>query len=526
MGREGLRGDGRRQVGRSPQRLEVELAIAGIHATVMVDIRCRIEGRVAGDGAHRQVDRLAVETVHHTVLRHIAGHGEMDPVGARGGASHFQHLQPGLRDAEHRVGAAGLGPRDHRRQAGNLRNLRLGVGPFHDHAEVQGSTRAGRDFTWTHHEAQVVRSSGRKRAVVRLVQVFQCATEIRGQGLQGRLRAISNNTAARPTHHTEQVRIIQRISVVGGSLLGEPAHTGQVAVVVQVDIGVAIGRNHLGNSSLAIRHGTDRGAIGREDAAVGDRQPHAVGVHDLAHALRRANAVHGAIGRGKHKRRFAEFGGGRVVRSRAIEVVEPVAGAYELDGVEPELPIDPCIGSEGRGVVGQPGHPVFGGVEGIGDAPAIGQGEHHTRAGAERVVGAELLAAGGVHVGLQIHIAQLETPALAETAGDVAREGVVVPRERKHMPAQPGTEIDVGALVLSALVRRGNLDPGLDLGNATGVVDRRQAQAVEAIGQCGGIEAGQGARRNRNVTLRQHAEGIAALARDFKPPLVQVDVGH
>lgn len=61
MGREGLRGDGRRQVGRNPQRLEVELAIAGIHATVMVDIRCRIEGRVAGDGAHRQVDRLAVK---------------------------------------------------------------------------------------------------------------------------------------------------------------------------------------------------------------------------------------------------------------------------------------------------------------------------------------------------------------------------------------------------------------------------------------------------------------------------------
>ena len=361
---------------------------------------------------------------------------------------------------------------------------------------------------------------------MRVLQVIQGAAQVGGQCRQGRIAVVFDRAAPRPADHAQQMRIVQGITVIRRGFLHQLAHAGQVAVVIQINVLVAVWRDHAGDATASVGDIADRFAILREDAAVGDCQLDAVGILDLAHALGGADAIQRTVGRGEVERRLAEFGRCRVVRPRSVQVVQAVAGADQLDLIQPELPGNACVRGKGRGVVAQPGDVVFDDIERIADTLAIRQGEQHACADTEGIVSIECLAAGGGHIGLQINITQLEVPAIAEAARDVAVEGIVLPAEIKGMPGDLDTEIDISTQVLAGLGRRGDLDAGLHLGDAASVVPGHQAQTVKTVGQRGGIDRGERTGADRDIVLGQDGEVFAALTGDLQSPLVEIDVEH
>ena len=119
VGLERLRGHSRSLVGCVAKRLEVELAVAGIDAAVVVDIRRRDVTRIASNRAQRQIDGLAIESVHLAVTGGVACHCELQTIGSRCCAGDFQQLQAGLGDAEQCIGTCAVRAGNQRRQPRN-----------------------------------------------------------------------------------------------------------------------------------------------------------------------------------------------------------------------------------------------------------------------------------------------------------------------------------------------------------------------------------------------------------------------
>ena len=300
VGHERLRRNRRRHVGGKTKRLEEELAVAGIHAAVAVRISRRVVARVTAAGAQCQVDGLAVQAIDHAVERGVPGHRELQAIGAGRCAADIQHLQTRLRDAEQRIRAVALRACDQRRQAVDRRQRRrqgLDTRTFDHDAQVQSAAGTGAHFARPHDETEPLGGARAVRTVIGSVQIVQRAAEVRGQRSQRRMVAVLDHTSAAAAHDTQQVCVVQRVAVGGRRFLHQLAHPGQVAVFIVVDILVAVGRDHPHDAAVRIRHGADRCAVRREDAAIGHRQLHAVGVHDLAHALRRADAVQCSVRR-------------------------------------------------------------------------------------------------------------------------------------------------------------------------------------------------------------------------------------
>ena len=75
---------------------------------------------------------------------------------------------------------------------------------------------------------------------------------------------------------------------------------------------------------------------------------------------------------------------------------------------------------------------------------AIGQGQHDALAVLERAQHAVVFPARQGHVGLQVHVAQGQAPAVAEASGSGAVERIVGPAERQLVAGQVQGEVGFG----------------------------------------------------------------------------------
>ena len=251
---------------------------------------------------------------------------------------------------------------------------------------------------------------------------------------------------------------------------------------------LAVGGSHSGDPALGVANKAGQHtAVRINDRRFVDPHPSAIGELDSARAPLRVEFINHAAGRGDDVRHALEERAGGMVRQAGLQFVVLGAGLLQECVNGGKFVIVARVGFPARPEGDQsPGHGHLR-AEGEANPLTARRGEIGPRAVSHWFEHAVLLAAIDRHIGFELEIGKIPSPAIAEAVAYGRPARVVKPRQIDRVIAHGNREIGLRALIASEQ-SAGDFELSFRHGNALVDIDRRESQSVETAGQRGGIQ--------------------------------------
>ena len=512
-----------RAIGREADVLHQQLQIAAVDDTIAVCVQRVAITCATAHSAGASGDQHGVRAVGLAIAICIAGDEQAQAVVAARGGANVDALEPLTVELVERKRAVALQRRAHRAQARQDRNRRhQTVAALDDQAQIDRTTGRGVELRLAQREAVVRALAGAQAGADRMGQVAERRSQVRRHGLLLHTgRAVAEQCATGAAGEHLQAPENAFLVTVAHRLRGlQVAHRTQPALrVVAVQELATVARHDALDGAVMVERKLHRLAAAGHQAAVAHCDVHTVGESDLAdlavgdavaRTVRCDQDVVGAIARS------------RVVAATADQVIVARPGALHYYRGRFEPPAGVAFGHKGRQIPGLARNAVLFTRKGERHAAGVGQRQNNPLSLLESTQNAGLFAPGESNVGLQIHIAESETPALAEAAGDRAAEGIVDPGERQLVPAQIDMEVRFRSHQPAFLGRRVDLQIDAGFTTPSAEVQHLESQGVKAVGQGPRVELHQSGVVHRNGAAGEQAVVRVAIAGDLERPAIDV----
>ena len=344
MGLQRQIGDGGRLVGHKAQVGIEHLAVDRVDAAVLVEVGCRESDAVSS----RVCQQPGIHTIDPLVAVDVTDRTQAESVRTCAGGRHLQQLEARLVDAEHRERRTAARTGSHGGQSADGWDGRwcAAVQRVDLHQDQCSATGSRSHFAVAHRETVTNDFASAQGSIDRSIEVGQRRAQIGDDGLRLRQPAdmVDADAASGSGGQHQPMHVVVGIALRRAGL--QLTHADQIALVVEAVLQhPPVGRRSGLDAALCVECEAQCIAIGRDDAAVADFKPGAVGMDDRADAAGSVDFVSGAIRTPQRVLPTNTGDPGRVVRRRGEVVVVAIPCPLELATRRFQCPVHPRVGN-------------------------------------------------------------------------------------------------------------------------------------------------------------------------------------